>query len=174
LKHAFTAVAVAMAMLGCAVAQDSKPRADAQAAAPGSVDRGTKGECAPAPKEVVVKDLAPGSGDPVVFRNGAMVFYTGWLYDGCARDLKGEQFDTNTEKMVPLGLIVGAGRVIKGWDEGLIGMKKGGKRLLVIPPDKAYGATARGEKIPANSTLVFEVSLVEITSPPPARSPDKK
>jgi FKBP-type peptidyl-prolyl cis-trans isomerase FkpA len=158
LKQVFAAVLVATALLGCAVAQDSKP---------------AKGECTSAPKELVVKDLEPGSGDAVAFRSGAMVFYTGWLYDGCAKDFKGQEFDSNRGKMVPFGLIVGAGRVIKGWDEGLIGMKKGGKRLLVIPPDKAYGATARGDKIPANSTLVFELNLADLQAPPPP-APDKK
>ena len=90
-----------------------------------------------------------------------LVGYTGWVYDGCKPDLKGEQFDSSEGRRTPFGLMIGAGRVIKGWDEGLVGMREGGKRLLVIPPDKAYGERSPTPKIPPNSTLVFEVNLVK-------------
>ena len=131
-----------------------------------------KKDCAPAPKELVKKDLAPGEGEAVEFRTAALVGYTGWVYDGCAKDLKGELFDTSDGRATPFGLVVGAGKVIKGWDEGLIGMQKGGKRLLVIPPDKAYGAQSPTPKIPPNSTLVFEVTIIKILGgPPPAAAP---
>jgi FKBP-type peptidyl-prolyl cis-trans isomerase len=132
-----------------------------------------KKDCAPPPKELVKKDLAPGEGELVQFRTAALVGYTGWLYDGCAKDLKGEQFDTSDGRVTPFGLVVGAGKVIKGWDEGLIGMQKGGKRLLVIPPDKGYGASSPTPKIPPNSTLVFEVSIIKILSGPPPVTPGK-
>jgi FKBP-type peptidyl-prolyl cis-trans isomerase len=132
-----------------------------------------KKDCAPAPTELVKKDLAPGEGELVQFRTAALVGYTGWLYDGCAKDLKGEQFDTSDGRVTPFGLVVGAGKVIKGWDEGLIGMQKGGKRLLVIPPEKAYGPSSPTPKIPPNSTLVFEVTIIKILGGPPPTTPGK-
>jgi FKBP-type peptidyl-prolyl cis-trans isomerase len=123
-----------------------------------------KAACAPAPKELVKKDLDAGSGDAARVRSAVVVSYTGWLYDGCKADLKGEQFDTSVGRPTPFGFVVGAGRVIKGWDEGLVGMKEHGRRLLVIPPDKAYGERAVGPVIKPNSTLVFEVELLRILS----------
>jgi FKBP-type peptidyl-prolyl cis-trans isomerase len=147
LRYAFALALVAS--IGCASAQDSKTA------------------CAPAPKELVVKDLQPGSGQAIRFRSAVNVFYTGWVYDGCKPDFKGGQFDSNAAGPMPFPLMVGAGRVIKGWDEGLIGLKEKGKRLLIIPPDKAYGdREMAGGKIPANSTLVFEVDLVQIVYQP--------
>ena len=130
-------------------------------------------ECAPPPKELVMKDIAPGDGDTVRFRTAVAVSYTGWLYDGCKPDFKGEQFDSS-EGRPAFGLMVGAGRVIKGWDEGLVGMKEHGKRLLIIPPDKAYGDRAVGPVIKPNSTLVFEVEVVRLIAqaePAPAAAP---
>ena len=133
------------------------------------------GGCAPPPKELVMRDLAEGSGKTIVFRSGALVWYTGWLYDGCKPDFKGQKFDSNVGGKVPFSLLVGTGKVIKGWDEGLIGMKEKGKRLLIIPADKAYGAReVGGGLIPANSALVFEVEVVQVPfhpddTPPKAR-----
>ena len=140
----------------------------ANAQAPKAAD---KTGCAPPPKEMVVKELKAGTGDRVVVPNSAvLVSYTGWLYDGCAKDLKGEQFDTSVGRTTPFGFMVGVGKVIKGWDEGIVGMKeKEAKRLLVIPPDKAYGDKgAPGGKIPPNSTLVFEVETLQIVYYPQA------
>ena len=164
-KAAIYPLAAALFAVGCATAQDTKPAAKADAKPAASA----KGECTPAPKDLVIKDLEKGSGtETVVFRSAILVGYTGWLYDACAKDHKGEKFDSSENRPTPFGFVVGAGRVIKGWEEGLIGMHKGGKRLLVIPPDKAYGEKGKGP-IPANSTLVFEVALVDIAfTPPPA------
>ena len=162
MKNTLMFAAVTSLAIGCATAQDNKP-AEKKAAAPAA--------CQPAPTELVVKDLQKGAGEVVAFRSAVLVGYTGWLYDGCAKDLKGEKFDSSDGRPAPFGLMVGAGRVIKGWDEGLIGMQKGGKRLLVIPPDKAYGARSPSPKIPANSTLVFEVALVDVVASPPAAAP---
>jgi FKBP-type peptidyl-prolyl cis-trans isomerase len=121
-------------------------------------------DCAPPPTDLVIRDLEPGAGDTARFRSPVLVNYKGWLYDGCARDFKGALFDESTT--MPLSVMVGVGRVIRGWDEGLVGMKEGGKRLLIIPPEKAYGSQAApGGRIPPNSTLVFEVNLAKIIAP---------
>jgi FKBP-type peptidyl-prolyl cis-trans isomerase len=151
------------------LAQDAKPAA---AAAPKPACAAPK---AP-PKDLVKKDLAPGTGRETKFRTAVVVHYTGWLYDGCAADLKGAEFDSSRGRPTPFGFMVGAGRVIKGWDEGVIGMKEtGAKRLLVIPPDKAYGdKSVAGGKIPANSTLVFEVETINFAFYPADEEPAKK
>lgn len=158
-----SSIALAAALVaGCATAATDTKTATAAPAKP---------ECAPPPKQLVTKDLQKGEGEAVQFRTAVLVGYTGWVYDECAKDHKGVMFDTSDGRPTPFGLVVGAGRVIKGWDEGLIGMQKGGKRLLVIPPDKAYGERSPSPKIPPNSTLVFEVSLVQVIGTPPAAQP---
>jgi FKBP-type peptidyl-prolyl cis-trans isomerase FkpA len=144
------AALIAVSTLGCAFAQEK--------AAPA--------KCATPPKDLVITEVAPGKGDAAAFKSAVLVQYTGWLYDGCAKDLKGEMFDTSQGRPTPFGFLVGTGKVIKGWDEGVIGMKVGGKRTLVIPPDKAYGErSVGGGKIPASSTLVFDVELVAMPKP---------
>ena len=109
------------------------------------------------------QDISPGTGDDSVRpRTAVLVSYTGWLYDDCKPGHKGEKFDTSEGRATPFGFMVGAGSVIKGWDEGLIGMKEHGVRRLVIPPDKAYGSQQKGPIIKPNSTLVFDVELLKI------------
>ena len=154
MKKIHAVFAFAALAIGSAAAQDAKPAGDKA--------------CAPPPKELVVKDIEKGSGEEAAFRSAVAVGYTGWVYDGCAKDLKGEKFDSSDGRPTPFGFMVGAGRVIKGWDEGIVGMQKGGKRLLVIPPDKAYGERSPTPKIPPNSTLVFEVTMQNILSSPNA------
>jgi FKBP-type peptidyl-prolyl cis-trans isomerase FkpA len=107
-------------------------------------------------------ELAPGSGAEIKSGQNALVHYTGWLYDAKAPDNKGAKFDSSVDRNEPFEFPVGAGMVIKGWDEGVVGMKVGGKRRLVIPPEMGYGARGAGGVIPPNATLVFDVELVEI------------
>ena len=159
-----TIVVTLAAALAAACAAPQEPQA-----IPSATSRavGAPAGCAPAPSELVVKDIAPGSGKAATYRSAVNVFYTGWVYDGCKPDFKGKQFDGNVGKVAPFGFTVGAGRVILGWDEGLVGMKEKGKRLLIIPPNKAYGAREFPDgRIPPNSTLVFEVELANIIAQP--------
>jgi FKBP-type peptidyl-prolyl cis-trans isomerase len=87
------------------------------------------------------------------------VQYTGWLYKNGA---KGAQFDSSRDRGKPFAFKLGAGQVIPGWDEGVVGMKIGGQRTLIIPPELAYGAKGAGGVIPPNATLLFEVELVSV------------
>jgi len=91
-----------------------------------------------------------------------MVHYTGWLYDSAAPENKGAKFDSSRDRGVPFGFFLGAGKVIKGWDQGVVGMKVGGQRRLVIPPQLGYGERGAGGVIPPNATLIFDVELVDV------------
>ena len=97
-----------------------------------------------------------GEAGPVV------VHYTGWLHDPSKADGHGSKFDSSVDRRQPFEFVLGGGQVIRGWDEGVAGMKVGGKRTLVIPPEMAYGARGAGGVIPPNATLVFDVELVEV------------
>ncbi len=108
-------------------------------------------------------DLRVGTGADATPGKRLAVNYTGWLYDAAQADQKGRQFDTSVGKQ-PFAFVLGAGQVIAGWDRGVAGMKVGGLRRLVIPPDLAYGsAGAGGGVIPPNATLVFEVELLDVS-----------
>ncbi len=111
--------------------------------------------------KLVIKDIKAGDGTAAAAGKGVLVHYTGWLYDPGKPDQQGAMFDSS-RKGQPFGFTLGAGMVIKGWDEGVAGMKKGGQRTLIIPPDMAYGARGAGGVIPPNATLVFDVELLEV------------
>lgn len=107
-------------------------------------------------------DLRVGKGSEATKGKGVTVHYTGWLYDPSRPDLKGRMFDSSQERG-PFRFVLGAGQVIPGWDEGFTGMKVGGRRRLIIPPDLAYGADGQGGGIiPPNATLIFEMELLEV------------
>ena len=114
------------------------------------------------PKELQKIDVKQGTGAEAVSGKPVVVHYTGWLYDAAKPDKKGAKFDSSRDRQVPFGFFLGAGKVIKGWDEGVVGMKVGGQRTLVIPPGLAYGDRAIPNVIPANSTLIFDVELVDV------------
>jgi FKBP-type peptidyl-prolyl cis-trans isomerase len=104
-------------------------------------------------------DLVVGStGATAVPGTLVTVAYTGWLHDSGRTDNKGAQFDSSPSFQFRLG----AGQVIRGWDQGLVGMRVGGQRRLVIPPELAYGNTSPGGGIPPNATLVFDVTLTNV------------
>lgn len=107
-------------------------------------------------------DLTPGTGAEITKGQTALVHYTGWLFDAAAPENKGAKFDSSVDRNEPFEFPVGGGFVIKGWDEGVAGMKVGGKRRLVIPPELGYGSRGAGGVIPPGATLVFDVELVEI------------
>jgi FKBP-type peptidyl-prolyl cis-trans isomerase FkpA len=101
------------------------------------------------------EDLAVGEGAEAVAGKSVSVHYTGWLTDG-------QKFDSSHDRNDPFAFVLGGGMVIKGWDEGVQGMKVGGKRKLTIPPQLGYGVRGAGGVIPPNATLVFEVELLEV------------
>jgi FKBP-type peptidyl-prolyl cis-trans isomerase len=104
-------------------------------------------------------DHEVGKGTEAVKGNTVDVHYTGWLYEGGKR---GKKFDSSLDRGRPYRFTVGAGKVIRGWDEGVAGMKVGGKRELIIPPDLGYGARGAQGVIPPNATLDFEVELLRV------------
>jgi FKBP-type peptidyl-prolyl cis-trans isomerase len=104
---------------------------------------------------LVKEDLVIGSGARAEAGSDVVVHYVGWLESG-------QQFDSSRARRDPLDFALGAGDVIKGWDEGITGMKVGGKRKLTIPPELAYGEHGCGGVIPPQATLVFEVELLEV------------
>jgi len=109
-----------------------------------------------------IVDLKAGEGASIAAGQQAVVQYTGWLYEASAPDKKGKEFDSSRRSGEPFRFAVGAGQVIKGWDQGVVGMKIGGRRRLTIPADLAYGENGAGGLIPPGATLVFEVELVRI------------
>ena len=102
-----------------------------------------------------ITELSVGDGAEAASGQTVVVHYRGTLESG-------KQFDASYDRGTPFTFPLGAGRVIKGWDEGVVGMKVGGKRKLVIPPDLAYGSRGAGGVIPPNATLVFEVELLDV------------
>jgi FKBP-type peptidyl-prolyl cis-trans isomerase FkpA len=112
-------------------------------------------------------DIVKGTGEGISAGQQAVVHYTGWIYDPSAPDHKGKQFDSSRERGKPFRFTIGAGGVIKGWEEGVQGMQPGGQRQLVIPPDLGYGATGAGSGvIPPNATLMFDIELLAIEPAP--------
>jgi FKBP-type peptidyl-prolyl cis-trans isomerase FkpA len=104
-------------------------------------------------------DTVEGSGAEAVSGNKVTVHYTGWLYND---DTQGAKFDSSKDRGDPFVFSLGAGMVIKGWDEGVAGMKVGGARTLIIPAALGYGARGAGGVIPPNATLKFDVELLGV------------
>ncbi len=109
-----------------------------------------------------ITELNPGTGPRIAAAQTAVVNYTGWLYDPTATDKKGKEFDSSLTTGAPFRFKLGAGDVIKGWDQGVLGMQAGSRRRLIIPAELAYGDRGAGNVIPPGATLVFDVELLAI------------
>jgi FKBP-type peptidyl-prolyl cis-trans isomerase FkpA len=109
--------------------------------------------------KLVIDEVTVGTGDTAASGKKVTVHYTGWLFD---KGAKGKKFDSSKDRGDPFVFPLGQGQVIKGWDQGVAGMKVGGKRQLTIPPDLGYGSRGAGGAIPPNATLIFEVELLKV------------
>lgn len=126
-------------------------------------------QSAPAPaavksaaSELIKTDVKTGEGAEATAGRNVSVHYTGWLYDEAAPGHKGAKFDSSRDRGTPFEFSLGAGQVIRGWDQGVQGMKVGGSRTLTIPSELGYGARGAGGVIPPNATLVFDVELLGV------------
>lgn len=138
------ALAVAVSLSGC---QKKAASDEGSATEKGSGSVTTSG--------LKIEDLKVGTGDSPKPGSVVSVHYTGWLVDG-------KKFDSSVDRGEPFEFVIGQGQVIKGWDEGVMSMKEGGKRKLTIPPELGYGARGAGGVIPPNATLIFEVELLDV------------
>ena len=138
----------------------------------GGCSHDTTGPSSTQPFSVV--DLTPGTGTAAANNLNLTVDYTGWLYDPSKADKKGVVFDTSIGK-TPFTFTLGVGQVIAGWDQGLVGMKVGGVRRLVVPPSLGYGIV-RNNEIPPYATLLFDITLEDVVDPnaPAATSTSKR
>ena len=112
--------------------------------------------------ELKSHDVIVGSGVDAATAKNVTVHYTGWLYSAEAPDQRGQKFDSSRDRNQPFTFRLGAGQVIRGWDDGVLGMRVGGQRTLTIPPQLGYGARGAGGVIPPNATLVFDVELLDV------------
>ncbi|NGZ86771.1 FKBP-type peptidyl-prolyl cis-trans isomerase [Duganella aceris] len=152
--------------LAASVAQAQAPTEPAAATAPAATEAPmVVGSATPGPaaEQLIVTDTKVGTGKEAI--KGATVYmhYSGWLYRPLAKNMHGKLFDSSIPRGEPLDFVLGTGRVIKGWDQGVQGMKVGGKRTLIIPSELAYGARpSPGSGIPPNSALIFDVELMDV------------
>ncbi|MBB4843486.1 FKBP-type peptidyl-prolyl cis-trans isomerase FkpA [Paucibacter oligotrophus] len=153
IQSSFRASAIALALIGtlglsaCGGGGGSSTPADTSGSA--------------AVSTLKITDSTVGTGPVAANGQNVSVHYTGWLYDVKATDQRGSKFDSSVDRGTPFSFKLGAGEVIAGWDQGVAGMKVGGKRTLLIPASLAYGSSGRGS-IPPNAALVFDIQLLEV------------
>ncbi len=153
--RAFACAAFCLCFMPAAAEEPAKPAAAPEPVAPA--------QPASLAETLLVTDLVAGIGDEILPGTIAIVHYSGWLFDPAAPDGRGKPFDSSRDRKQPFSFPLGAGHVIKGWDQGVAGMKVGGLRQLVIPPSLGYGSRNMGNGlIPPNSTLLFEVELLGV------------
>jgi FKBP-type peptidyl-prolyl cis-trans isomerase len=124
-----------------------------------AAQQGAPGKMTELPSGLKYTDTQLGTGDEAVRGKRVTVHYTGWLYDNGA---KGRKFDSSVDRGEPFSFNLGAGQVIPGWEQGVAGMRVGGKRTLIIPANLGYGARGAGGVIPPNATLIFDVELLKV------------
>jgi len=112
--------------------------------------------------ELIKTDVKIGTGEEATGGHEVKVHYTGWLYKANLPQNKGPKFDSSVDRGEPFIFPLGTGRVIKGWDQGVVGMKVGGKRTLIVPAHLGYGTRGAGDSIPPGAVLVFDVELLEL------------
>jgi FKBP-type peptidyl-prolyl cis-trans isomerase FkpA len=115
----------------------------------------------PPPKDLVIINRKIGFGDIAANNRWVTVQYTGWLFDPNAKDNKGFKFDSSIGR-APFSFQLGGGRVISGWEQGIAGMKVGGQRTLIVPPELGYGGRGAGGVVPPNATMIFDVELIGV------------
>ena len=111
---------------------------------------------------LVITDTVVGKGKTAGQGSKVYMHYTGWLYKTMAPRQRGRKFDSSFDRGEPLDFVLGTGRVIKGWDQGIMGMKVGGKRTLIIPSHLAYGSRGAGDMIAPGADLIFDVELMDV------------
>ncbi len=146
----------ATAAQAAAAAEGAAPAAEAAASATITVPS------APGLDPLVITDVVVGKGKVAGQGSKVSVHYTGWLYKTMAPRQRGRQFDSSHSRGEPLEFPLGNGRVIKGWDQGVMGMKVGGKRTLIIPSHLAYGQRGAGDMIGPGADLIFDVELMDV------------
>jgi len=149
---------LAMAFVAALAAVTARAQEPKPTPAPGA-EKTSESKMQKTPSGLQYEDVKVGTGESPKKGQTVSVHYTGWLWENGA---KGKKFDSSVDRGQPITFPVGTGRVIKGWDEGLMTMKVGGKRILLIPADLAYGSSGRPPVIPPNATLMFEVELIEV------------
>lgn len=169
-RNATVAITIAVLMAACSqqtgdTAATAEPTAEeASTKEDAAVTTNTQAESFEITPGLTARILRAGDGEVAEAGDNVVVHYTGWLYDEGAADNRGDKFDSSVDRGEHFQFPLGAGRVIKGWDQGVAGMAIGELRELTIAPEMGYGARGAGNVIPPGATLVFEVELFELHS----------